>query len=371
MEKNNLDVSIANTGGEIGLNSRNNELSDRKKTILKAIIEAHVLNGEPVGSKFLTQNKQIACSSATIRNEMAELESMGYLEQPHTSAGRIPSEAGYRFYVDWLVDRYNFTQGEIAELQRSLKQKQAELDTIIGTAMSLAAKLTSYTALAIKPRQARITVQKYEMMRLDDTTFVLIMVIGSTVKTKYVRTNAPIPNEAAALLVNMLNKTVTGVTASEITLPMLMEMERMMGEYDFLVSPVIKAICEAIAGSHGGEIKFEGINRLLAYPDFYDTARLRDMLALFERKDDLFEMIATETDNSNGVQVYNGRENIVKVIDNSTLIFKTIHDHGRPVGAIGIIGPTRMDYRRVISTVDQLTSGVSALLSSSDDDDDI
>lgn len=353
------------------MNNRNNELSDRKKTILKAIIEAHVLNGEPVGSKFLTQNKQIACSSATIRNEMAELESMGYLEQPHTSAGRIPSEAGYRFYVDWLVDRYNFTQGEIAELQYSLKQKQAELDTIIGTAMSLAAKLTHYTALAIKPRQARITVKKYELMRLDDTTFVLIMVIGNTVKTKYVRGDAPIPNEVSALLVEMLNKTVTGVTASEITLPMLMEMERMMGEYDFLVSPVIKAICETIAGSHGGEIKFEGINRLLSYPDFYDTARLRDMLALFERKDDLFEMITAETENSNGVQVYIGRENIVKVMDNSTLIFKTIHDHGRPVGAIGIIGPTRMDYRRVISTVDQLTNGVSALLSSAYDDDEI
>ncbi len=354
---------------EIGLNNRKSELSDRKKTILKAIIEAHVLNGEPVGSKFLTQNKQIACSSATIRNEMAELESMGYLEQPHTSAGRIPSEAGYRFYVDWLIDRYNFTQGEIAELQHSLKRRQAELDTIIQTAMSLAAKLTHYTALSIKPRQTRITVQKYEIMRLDDSTFVLIMLIGNTVKTKYIRSSGPIPHVAEALLVQVLNKTVIGVTASEITLPMLMEMERMMGEFDYLVSPVIKAVCETITGQFGGEIKFEGINRLLAYPDFYDTVRLREMLALFEKKDDLFEVLTKEAENGDGVQVYIGRENVVKVMDNSTLIFKAIYDHGNPVGAIGIIGPTRMDYRKVISTVDQLTNGVSALLSGDGVDD--
>ncbi len=353
------------------MNGRNNELSDRKKTILKAIIEAHILNGEPVGSKFLTQNKQIACSSATIRNEMAELESMGYLEQPHTSAGRIPSEAGYRFYVDWLIDRYNFTQGEIIELQHRLRQRQNELDTIIQTAMSLAAQMTHYTALSIKPRQTRITVQKYDIMRLDDTTFVLIMVIGNAVKTKYIRTSGPIPHTVEALLVEVLNRTVTGVTPSEITLPMLMEMERMMGEYDYLISPVIKAVCETITVSGGGEIKFEGINRLLSYPDFYDTGRLRDMLALFEKKDDLFDVITKEAEQGDGVQVYIGRENVVKVMDNSTLIFKTIYDHGNPVGAIGIIGPTRMDYRRVISTVDHLTSGVSALLSGEEERDDV
>ena len=105
---------------------RGDELSERKKLILKAIIDAHIENGEPVGSKYLTQHKQISCSSATIRNEMAELESLGYLEQPHTSAGRIPSEIGYRFYVDSLIDRYNLTQSEIAELQSGLRQKQAE-----------------------------------------------------------------------------------------------------------------------------------------------------------------------------------------------------------------------------------------------------
>lgn len=344
------------------------DLSDRKKIILKAIIDAHIANGEPVGSKFLTAHKQLSCSSATIRNEMAELEEMGYLEQPHTSAGRIPSEAGYRFYVDWLIDRYNFTQNEIDELSKALKHKREELDSILLDAVNLATKLTNYTALAVKPRQPRITVRRYELLRLDEVTLVLIMIIGGTVKTKYVRSNRVIPNDAAAKLAAVLNKFVSGVTAAEITLPMMMEMERVMGEYDYLVSPVIKAVCETISVFDGGDLRFEGINRLLSYPEYYDMDRLRDMLALFEKKDDLLEMLSEETANqkSDGVQVYIGRENVVKVIDNSTLIFKAVKSGGKTVGAIGIIGPTRMDYRRVIATIDKLTHNVQEIIGPAD-----
>lgn len=339
-----------------------NELSERKKQILKAIIDAHIENGEPVGSKFLTQNKQIGCSSATIRNEMAELEAMGLLEQPHTSAGRVPSEAGYRFYVDSLLDRYNLTQNEIAELRQNLTQKQNELDAIMQAAVALASKLTNYTALSIKPRQVRITVQKFEIMRLDESTAVLIMLVGSTVKTKHIRSDRPIPTDAAVALARVLNAKIAGITPTEITMPLVMEMEQMMGEYDYLVSPVIKAVCETLSSFDGGDIKFEGINRLLSYPEYYDTDRLREMLTLFEKKDDLYEMLSDEAQVGDGVHVYIGRENLVKVMDNSTLIFKPIIEHGRTVGAIGIIGPTRMDYKRVIATVDSLTRGVADIL---------
>ena len=341
---------------------RRDDLSERKKLILKAIIDAHIANGEPVGSKYLTQHQQISCSSATIRNEMAELESMGYLEQPHTSAGRIPSEIGYRFYVDSLIDRYNLTQSEIAELQASLHQKQAELDSIMQTAVALAAKMTNYTALAIKPKMPRITVRRYELMRLDDYTAMLIMLVGSIVKTKYIRSNRPIPAEATVLLAGVLNAKATGITAAEFTMPLIMEMERMMGVYEYLVTPVVKAVCETISAFDGGDIRFEGINKLLAYPEFYDMDRLRDMLALFEKKDALLEVLSGEARADDRVQVYIGRENLVKVMDNSTLVFKAIVSDGKPVGAIGIIGPTRMDYRRVIATIDSVTRGVTAAL---------
>ena len=340
-------------------------LNERKKAILKAIVDAHIAGGEPVGSKFLTQNQQIGCSSATIRNEMAELEEMGYLEQPHTSAGRIPSEAGYRFYVDQLIDRYNLTESEIEELRGALRQKQNELDAIMQTAVALASKLTNYTALSLRPRQARIAVGRFELMRLDDTTAVLIMLIGSVVKTKYIRSNRAIPPEATVLLAAK----ITGLTAGEITLPLIMEMERMMGEYDYLVSPVVRAVCETISGFDGGELRFEGINRLLAYPEFYDMDRLREMLALFEKKDKLLEVLSDEAHSGDRVQIYIGRENLVKVMDNSTLVFKTVTQDGKPVGAIGIIGPTRMNYRRVIATIDSLSRNITEAINAPKDKD--
>ena len=344
------------------MSAADKRLNERKKQILKAIIEAHIAHGEPVGSKFLTTNKQIACSSATIRNEMAELEEMGYLEQPHTSAGRIPSEAGYRFYVDQLIDRYLLTQSEIEELRAALRQRQRELDAIMQTAAALAAKLTNYTALSVKPRQTRITVNRFEIMRLDETTAVLIMLIGGVVKTKYIRSNLPIPAEAAMLLAGVLNARLTGLTADEITMPALMDMERAMGQYEYLVNPVVKAVCETISVFDGGELRFEGINRLLAYPDYYDLDRLRELVALFEKKEALLEVLSDEARNDDRVQIYIGRENLVKVMDNSTLVFKTVMHGGKPVGAIGIIGPTRMDYRRVIATIDSLTRGVTDIL---------
>lgn len=351
-------------------NEKFGHLSERKKLILKAIIDAHIENGEPVGSKFLTQNKQISCSSATVRNEMAELEAMGLLEQPHTSAGRVPSEAGYRFYVDSLIDRYDMTQREIDELSRTLRQKQNELDAILQTAVSLASRLTNYTALSLRPRQMRITVQKYELMRLDERTVVLIMLIGSTVKTKYIRSSRTITNESATALSYVLNMKATGITPSEMTMPLIMEMERMMGESDYLINPVTKAICETLSSFDGGDIKFEGINRLLSYPEYYDMDRLRDMLALFEKKDTLLELLSNEAQVGDGVRVYIGRENLVKVMDNSTLIFKPIINNDKTIGAIGIIGPTRMDYKRVIATIDTLSSGVVDLLDRAREDKD-
>lgn len=349
------------------------ELSERKKQILKAIVDAHIENGEPVGSKYLSQIQHIACSSATIRNEMTELEDLGYLEQPHTSAGRIPSELGYRFYVDALVDRYNFTQNEIAELQNMLRVRQGEMDTILQTAMQLASHLTNYTAMALKPIQARITVDRFEIMRLNESTLVLIMVLGQTIKTRYVRSQVPVPSEAAAKLALVLNKFAAHRSAEEINMPLLMQMEGAMGEYEYLISPVIKGVCEVITRYDGGEIRFDGINRLLSYPEYYDLDRLKEMLALFEKKDDLVKILSEaaepqQNDKSgavgkpNGVQIYIGKENLVKIMDNSTLIFKTVRRHGNPVGAIGIIGPTRMDYKRVIAMIDRLTSGVSDML---------
>ena len=152
-----------------------NDLSERKKLILKAVVESHIEYGEPVGSKSLQQLPGIRCSSATIRNEMAELEEMGYLEQPHTSAGRVPSQLGYRFYVDQLIEHYAMTAGEINQINSILKSKTEELDQILLAASKLASSLTNYTGLAVKPKRNSVSVTRFEIAYIDNCNFVLIM----------------------------------------------------------------------------------------------------------------------------------------------------------------------------------------------------
>ena len=340
-------------------------LNDRKIQILQAIINDYFETAEPVGSRTIAKKYNLGISYATIRNEMSDLEEIGLILQPHASAGRIPSDMGYRLYVDSLLERYRLTEAEIAELKQNLRGKQNELDSILDSAARLASRLTDYTALSLKPRQRRITVSRFEILPIDENTLVLVMIIGRVVKTKYIRSDCPVNGDAASRLSCVLNTFISGMTSSEITIPIMMEMERAMGEYEYLVSPVVKSVCELISSFDGGELKFDGINRLLSYPDYYDNERLREMLELFESKDDLLQVISegaySETD-SGKVKIYIGRENLVKIMDNSTLIYKTIKRGDVPVGAIGIIGPTRMNYGRAIALIDHLSDSVAGML---------
>ena len=343
-------------------------LSERKKLILNAIVDAHITGGEPIGSKYLMQHKHIGYSSATIRNEMAELEDMGYLEQPHTSAGRVPTEAGYRFYVDSLVDRYNFTAQEIERLENALTAKRSELGDILTAGMRIASSMTNYTALAVRGAESRITVSRFEIMRLDSRNLVLVMVLpDTTVKTKHVRSSFDIPEEAVTRLTSVLNARMTGLTADAINLPKIMEIERQMGEYDYMVSPVIKGVFEEVGGAGDAEIMVEGVNRLLSYPDSYDHDRLGELLEMFEQKRGLGELIPAPS-GEKSLQVYIGSENAVKLMDSSSLVIHRVSDGGRPIGAIAVIGPKRMDYRRVISVLDRLSDGIGHIMAGENDD---
>lgn len=345
------------------------ELSERKKLILKAIIDSHIENGEPVGSKYLMQSRNISYSSATIRNEMAELEAMGYLEQPHTSAGRIPSETGYRFYVDALVERYNFTNREIGELKMALRAKQAELDSILEAGIKLASAMTNYTALALRPTGCELTVSRYEIMKLDFHSLLLVMVMNDgEVKTKHIRSEYEISDSAALRLKTVLNASLVNIAAASINMLLLMEMERFMGDESYLITPIVKAVCEAITPSMAGEISVEGLNKLLSYPEYSDTDRLKRIIELFERKRDLVEVmngagVIPSSADDDKVHIYIGSENIVKIMNNSTFIVKPVISPRGTMGAIGVIGPTRMDYSKVITLLDQLSSGISDIIS--------
>ena len=340
------------------------ELSERKKLILKAIVDAHIADGEPVGSKYLMENKQIPCSSATIRNEMAELEALGYLEQPHTSAGRIPSERGYRFYVDTLVEHYAMTAREIFQINELLKEKMAELDHLLLTASKVASKLTNYTAFAIKPRASSITIRRFDAVYLDDNTFILVLVASNgQVKTKTVRLTDMPPLSVAVtdLLAATCNEHLQNLSANDINLPIMMEMEHAMGSRAELVSVVVKVIYEAMNELDQGELKVSGMDRLLQYPEFNDPDRMKEVLGAIEQKDDILRMVSDPT--GEGINVVIGSESAVKVMDNSALVYKPIVQNGKTVGAIGVLGPARMDYAKVLATLEGISGNVESLLS--------
>ena len=337
------------------------ELSERKKLILKALVEAHIEGGEPVGSKYIVQNNLLSCSSATIRNEMAELEQMGYLVQPHTSAGRVPSEMGYRFYVDQLVEQYATTTREVVQINQLLKAKMAEIDQILDTASRLASSMTNYTGIAIKPKASSATMQKFEVVSIDEQNFAILMITsGGVVKTKKVKSYGRITHEALRQLATLLNENICGLSADMITLPIIMDMESAMGDFAHLVNPSVKSVYEVMNELDGGEMRYSGINQLLKYPEYSDTQQFGQLLGTLENQDEILDLVS-KADNDD-INVLIGSESPVQVMNNSSLVFKPIKKNGRTVGVIGVLGPRRMNYKQVLKTIDEITGSISTMI---------
>ncbi|MBR4031349.1 MAG: heat-inducible transcription repressor HrcA [Clostridia bacterium] len=342
-----------------------NELSERKKRILKAIVDAHIVDGEPVGSKYIMQDEHLNCSSATIRNEMAELEALGYLEQPHTSAGRVPSELGYRFYVDTLIESYAMTTTEIAEINKLLKSKMNELDQILMAASKLAGNLTNYTSFVIKPKASSVRIKRFDVIFVDRHSLLLVMISdGGAVLTKRLSIDISVSQMTASDLAAALNDHISGLTANEITLPIIVELEEAMGDKSGIVNPIIKIIYESMNELDGGDLKVSGMDRLLQYPEYSNKDQLRELLGALENKEDILDLVSEPE--SDGVNVVIGSESSVKVMNNSALVFKPVVRDGKTLGAIGIIGPRRMDYAKVVATIEGLAGNVESMLNDTD-----
>ena len=338
-----------------------NRLSARKKQILKAIVEEHIRGGEPVGSKYLTESKQLSCSSATIRNEMAELENMGYLEQPHTSAGRVPSKQGYRFYVDSLLEEYAMTAKEITQINQLMKAKVSELEEILDKASQVASALTNYTGFAVKTRAHSVSVNRFETALIDAHSFILILVLSNgAVKTRNVLTDSTVTSALRADLTAALNERATGVTAEEITMPLILFLENRLAGDSALASTVLKRVYEVLSELDSGGLKVTGLDRLLQYPELSGADNLGQLLSAFEHKEEILDLVAPGE--GDDVSVVIGSDSTVKVINNSTLVYKPVRKNGHTVGAIGVIGPLRMDYAKVLATLDNLGDNISNLL---------
>lgn len=343
---------------------RGGDLSERKKLILRAIIDAYISGGEPVGSKYLTQSGQIAFSSATIRNEMAELEEMGYLRQPHTSAGRVPSERGYRFYVDGLMDSYRMTANELSELNQLVRARAAELDKILDRASHLMSMMTNYASLTARPSLSAESVLQFQTLHIDSGTMLLVMVVetGGRHCAKTVYISAPGITEAAAEQIEIcLNEEISGRAIDSITLSDIIRLRMRLAAFGCgdITDRIMEAVY-SVLGEEDGELRLEGVNHLLQYQEYADPEKLGGLLESLEQKNDILDMV--KRGENEGINIYIGSENGLSSMRQSSLIFKKIMRGGRTVGAIGVIGPCRMKYNRVITMIEQFSRNISGMI---------
>lgn len=343
------------------------ELSERKKQILKAIIGDYIRTAEPVGSKALTQGHALPFSSATIRNEMSELEELGYLEKPHTSAGRIPSPQGYRLYVDELMERPEETDGDDACLESMMQNKVRELDRLIQQAGKLISSLTNYASVAVTPVLTQLSIRQFEIIMVDQNNFVIVIVTSSgTVKNKMVRTLTPVTKDEAELLTYVLNQTLTGLPLSHITTERFDIVRRAAG-LSALLAPVAEYIAELIEELGNQKVYLEGARKLLRFPEYKDPRKAQALLDYLE--DDSSHLLPAAR-NIDGIQFFIGPENGADPLKDTSAIYAKYDIGNIGQGVIGLVGPTRMDYAVLSARLSRFAKGLNRLIAETFLDED-
>lgn len=335
------------------------ELSERKKRILKAIIGDYIRTAEPVGSKALTEGHALPFSSATIRNEMSELEEMGYLEKPHTSAGRIPSPQGYRLYVDELMERPSDSDEDDLPLQKIMQTRVREFDRLIQEAGRLISSLTDYASVAITPAMTQITIRRFEIIAVDTMNFVIVVVTDSgAVKNKMVRTMASVSKDEAELLTYVLNQTLTGLPLGHITAERFDIVRRAAG-LTALLAPVAEYLAELIEDLSDQKVYLEGARKLLRFPEYRDLGKAQALLDYMEVD---HRHLLPATRKIDGIRFFIGPENGENPLSDTSVIYAK-YDIGRiGQGAIGIVGPTRMDYAKLSAQLSRFAKGLNKLI---------
>jgi len=262
--------------------------------------------------------------------------------------------------VDSLLQHYAMTASEVAQINQILKVKMSELDGILEKASKLASNLTNYTGFAVRPKYSSVTVSKFEAIEIDEDNLLLVMITSTgSVKTHRLHVDGGCNRESLGLLTRVLNENLVGLGSEEITLPILVKLENEMGEFAHLINPVIKVIYDTMNEADDGDLRISGLNRLLQYPEFSDAERFGQLLSALESKEDIVNLVSSGKDD---VNVIIGSECEYKVMDNSSVIYKPIKKNGRTVGAIGVIGPLRMDYAKVLATIEELGDNISDML---------
>ena len=337
-------------------------LSERKKKILAAVVDAYIETAEPVGSKAIAQSAGLGCSSATIRNELAELVAMGYLEQPHTSAGRVPTAMGYRLYVNELMEKQKFTLEESEDLNRRLNQKLQELDDTIGDVSRLASQLTNYPAMALTTRET-VTILRFDLIYVDANTFIIVVMLSNhTVRNKLVRLPISVDEKMIRKLATLFNANFTHIAEDAITPVLIASTERSADDTMGITAVISSFAIEVLSSSSAPAAFVSGENRLLSQPEFRDPDKAHRLMSYLAGGGSLLP--AESLPGSNEVRVLIGPENVAEELKDSSVVIASYDAGDNTRGLISVVGPTRMDYSAVAAKLRFLADGLSRRLGS-------
>ena len=331
------------------------ELDERKKKILKAIIQTYLETGEPVGSRTISKYTDLNLSSATIRNEMSDLEELGYILQPHTSAGRIPSDAGYRLYVDELMRE---KEQEVSEIKELMIERPDKMEKVLKQVVKVLASNTNYATMITGPTYHRNKLKFIQLSKVAEMQLLAVLVIeGNIVKNHMITLQEPMDDDTVLKLNLLLNTQLNGLTIEEINLGMITKMKEQAGIHSAVVGSVIDAVANAIAVDDDEvEIYTSGTTNIFKYPELADTSKASELISAFEEKQELVDLVkdTMNSEENTGIQVYIGNETPVKTMKDCSVVTATYDLGDGMQGTIGIIGPKRMDYENVVNNLKTL-----------------
>ena len=344
------------------MENKNFELDERKEKILDAIIRNYLETGEPVGSRTISKYTDLNLSSATIRNEMADLEELGYIIQPHTSAGRIPSDKGYRFYVDHLMQEKD---REVTEMKEFVIEKTEKMEQVLKQVAKLLANNTNYATLVSAPAYNTNKIKFIQLSHVDDEHILAVIVMNNNmVKNQMIDVESSLDNETLLKLNLLLNSALNGLSIQEINLGTIAKLKEQAGSHSTIVGEVLDALANALNENEDLQIYTSGATNILKYQELSGSESATNLLSAFEEKEELLSLVTeslADQESETGIQVYIGNEAPIQTMKDCSVVTAT-YDLGEGVkGTIGIVGPKRMDYENVMDNLKNLKSQLDGI----------
>ena len=336
------------------------EMTDRKKKVLRSIVDLYIRTAEPVGSKAIAQLPDMSYSSATIRNEMADLTTMGYLEQPHTSAGRIPSAAGYRLYVDELMADYRLSMDETRSINSAIEEKMQRVDKLVERVAKLVSQATDLPAISMASRHGQFSVKRFDLIMAGSGSFILVVMLSTDeVVNKLIKLPLNVSENDLKVLSALLNATMVDLSVEEFTPGLMERVMRSAGDAASLVPVIVEFTTSTLRRQLDTNVAVAGHVRLLEQPEFRDVEKAQRMLTSLD--EDAFSNLPAVLSNSNGTQVLVGPENISNELKDTSVVMTKFDIGDGLQGMIGVVGPTRMDYAKVTARLSYFAESLSKM----------